>query len=319
MNTVNKKTAEKTTVAIVTGANSGVGYETAIGLAENGFKVVMACRSLKKGNAARAHILAKYSDFDLEVSELDLSRFESVREFADRFRRQHAQLNILVNNAGVLDYSGRRNEASLELQLATNHLGHFLLTSLLIDFLPDDPSSRVVSLSSIAHKQGKIAFDDLNCDHPPNKGFAYAQSKLACLMFSDELHRRLRRANRKVLSVCAHPGGTNSGLFDDMSRIRYYTLKLLAPFITHSNEDAAKPTLYAALESDVCGGEYFGPQGFFDLKGPPGRAVRTEYSKDADVAARLWEVSEELVGEKFELGGSSAGAKAPATATHAQH
>jgi NAD(P)-dependent dehydrogenase (short-subunit alcohol dehydrogenase family) len=165
--------------------------------------------------------------------------------------------------------------------------------------MPDESSSRIVSLSSIAHKQGRIAFDDLNCEHPPDKGFAYAQSKLACLMFSSELDRRLKRAGRKVLSVCAHPGGTDSGLFDDMSRLRYYTLKLLGPFITHSNRDAARPTLYAALESDVRGGEYFGPQGFMDLKGDPGRAARTAYSEDPEVAARLWTASEELIGGAF--------------------
>ena len=135
----------------------------------------------------------------------------------------------------------------------------------------------------------------------PDKAFAYSQSKLACLIFSSELQRRLSRAGRKILSVCAHPGGTDSGLFDDMSRAQYYALKLIAPLITHSNEDAAKPTLYAALDNDVQGGEYFGPQGFMDLKGPPGRAARTAYSEDEAVAARLWDVSEELVGEEFSL------------------
>ena len=248
---------------------------------------------------AKTSLTGAVPSADLEVSELDLSNTESVRDFAARFREQHPHLDLLINNAGVLDYSGRKNEAGIELQLATNHLGHFLLTSLLIDMMPDDSSSRVVSLSSIAHKQGKIDFDDLNCERQRDKGFAYAQSKLACLMFSDELQRRLDRAGRKILSVCAHPGGTDSGIFDDMSRIRYYTLKALAPLITHSNEDAAKPTLYAALEKDVRGGEYFGPQGFMDLKGPPGRAERTAYSEDEAIAARLWDVSEKLVGEKF--------------------
>lgn len=290
---------EQRKIAIVTGANSGVGFETTVGLAKAGFQVVMACRNLDKANEARNRIRAKLPSADLEVSELDLSNTESVRDFAARFRERHSHLNLLINNAGVLDYSGRKNDAGIELQLATNHLGHFLLTSLLIDMMPDDSSSRVVSLSSVAHKQGKIDFDDLNCEHQRDKGFAYSQSKLACLMFSDELDRRLRRAGRKLLSVGAHPGGTDSGLFDDMSRVQYYALKLLAPLITHSNEDAAKPTLYAALEKDVQGGEYFGPQGFMDLKGPPGRAKRTAYSRDETVAARLWEVSEELVGERF--------------------
>ncbi|MEM9489546.1 MAG: oxidoreductase [Myxococcota bacterium] len=294
-------------MAIVTGANSGVGYETAIGLAKAGFQVIMACRTITRGNAARDKILAGQRDAQLEVSELDLSRFASVRVFAERFRAAHDRLDILVNNAGVLDYSGRRNEDGLELQLVTNHLGHFLLTSLLLDRMPDTSESRVVSLSSIAHKRGRIAFDDLNCENPPRRGFAYAQSKVAGLVFSDELDRRLRRAGRKLLSVCAHPGVTASGLFGDLSRLQQFAFKLLAPLLTHSNADSARPTLYAALEADVQGGEYFGPQGFLDLKGPPGRAKRTRYSQDPEVAVRLWAASEDLIGEPFVVAPMSPG------------
>ncbi len=207
----------------------------------------------------------------------------------------------MVNNAGILDYSGRKNDAGVELQFATNHLGHFLLTSLLLDVMPDQASSRIVSLSSIAHKQGAISFEDINCEQAKNKGFAYAQSKLACLMFSDELHRRLLKSGRKIKALCVHPGGSDSGLFDDMSRFQYYLLKVLAPLITHSNESAAKPSLYASLSADVQGGEYFGPTGFNELKGKLGVAQRTDYSKDTIVSAKLWDVSEKLVGEKFEI------------------
>ena len=289
----------KDRTAIVTGANSGVGFHTTIGLAKAGFGVVMACRNRDKAEAARVEISQRVEDAELEVMELDLSRTTSVRAFATEFLEQHPCLNILVNNAGVLDVSGRKNDAGIELQLATNHLGHFLLTSLLIERMPDESSSRVVSLSSIAHKQGRIAFDDINCEHQEDKLFAYAQSKLACLMFASELQRRLDAASRRVLSVCAHPGGTDSGLFDDMSRFQYYAFKLLAPFITHSNEEAAKPSLHAALSPEVRGGDYFGPQGFRDLKGPVGHAARTPYSEDQEVAARLWRLSEELIGEPF--------------------
>lgn len=286
-------------IAIVTGANSGVGFQTMIGLAKAGYRVVMACRTRTKAEAAKDEILHLLPEAELEVMDLDLSSIASVRAFAAAFLERHDHLNVLVNNAGVLDYSGRKNDAGIELQLATNHLGHFLLASLVIDVMPDASSSRIVSLSSIAHKQGKIAFDDINCERQTDKGFAYAQSKLACLVFSSELQRHLDRAGRKVLSVCAHPGGTDSGLFDDMSRLQYYALKLVAPLITHSNEDAAQPSLHAALAPEVRGGDYFGPQGFMDLKGPVGHAARTPYSEDEQVAARLWQVSEELIGENF--------------------
>jgi NAD(P)-dependent dehydrogenase (short-subunit alcohol dehydrogenase family) len=286
-------------IAMVTGANSGVGFETAIGLAKAGLSVVMACRNGVKAEAAKKAIAQRLPSAELEVMELDLSRAASVRAFAATFLERHDHLNVLVNNAGVLDYSGRKNDAGIELQLATNHLGHFLLTSLLIDRMPDESSSRVVSLSSIAHKQGMIALEDINCEHQTDKGFAYAQSKLACLMFSSELQRRLELAGRNLLSVCAHPGGTDSGLFDDMSRLQYYALKLVGPLITHSNDNAAKPSLHAALSTEVRGGDYFGPQGFKDLKGPVGHAARTKYSEDADVAAKLWALSEELLDEPF--------------------
>ena len=265
-------------IAIVTGANSGVGFHTTIGLAKASFRVVMACRNRTKADAAKAEILRGLPEARLEVMELDLSRVASVRAFAAAFLEKYDRLNVLINNAGILDYSGRKNDAGIELQLATNHLGHFLLTSLLIGAMPDEPQSRVVSLSSIAHKQGTIAFDDIHCERQKDKGFAYSQSKLACLMFSDELDRNLHRAGRKIVSVCAHPGGTDSGLFDDVSRFQYLIFKVIKPFITHSNENAAKPSLHAALSPDVRGGEYYGPQGFKDLKGPVGRAARTAYS-----------------------------------------
>ena len=272
---------KKDRIAIVTGANSGVGFETTIGLAKAGLHVVMACRNRTKAEAAKAKIMQRVPDADLEVMELDVSRFGSVREFVAAFTERHDHVNVLVNNAGILVDSVRKNESGIELQFATNHLGHFLLTSLLIHLMPDESSSRIVSLSSIAHKDGKIAFDDINCEHQTDKLFAYAQSKLACLMFASELHRRLDRSGRAILSVCAHPGGTDSGLFDNMPRLQYYAFKLIKPFITHSNEDAAKPSLHAALSPDVRGDDYFGPQGFKDMKGPVGHAARTDYSRDA--------------------------------------
>ena len=296
---LNNIPSQRGKVAIVTGANNGVGFETASGLAKVGCKVVMACRSLDRAEEARNRILSRIPEADLDIILLDLSDQNSVTELAEGFAEKFSVLNILINNAGVLDYSRRKNEEGLELQFATNHLGHFLLTSLLIDLMPDDSSSRVVSLSSIAHKQGKIDFEDINCERQTDKAYAYAQSKLACLMFSDELQRRLEKGGRKILSLCAHPGGTDSGLFDDMSRVQYIVLKILSPFITHSNKSAAQPSLVAALKKEIKGGDYYGPQGFMDLKGPPGIAKRTQYSKDLSIASELWEVSLKMTNASF--------------------
>ncbi len=290
-------------VAVVTGANSGVGYEVAKGLLKKGFLVVMACRNLEKANKAKEQILIDLPSSKLEVMTVDLSNFESIRTFAQDFKSQFQHLDILVNNAGVLFGKPQKNKANIEMQFATNHLGHFLLTSLLIELMPDSKNSRVVSLSSLAHKKSEIFFDDINCDSQSKWDTPYAQSKLACLMFADELQRKLSQAGKKIISVSAHPGGTDSGLFDHMSPILISILRYtFVPIFLHSNENAAKPILKAALDSEVNGGEYFGPTGLFEMKGPPGIAKRTKYSQREDVARRLWNLSEELIGSAFKVG-----------------
>lgn len=289
-------------IAIVTGANSGVGFEVTVGLAQKRCKVVMACRNAEKAEAAKNMILSRVPGADLEIMPLDLSASSSIHAFAENFRSRHQRLNLLINNAGVLDYAKRTNQAGIEMQFATNHLGHFLLTALLIDVMPNNAESRIVSTSSIAHKKGRIFFDDINCDNQPKWDTAYSQSKLACLMFSDELHHRLQTSGRQVLSVCTHPGATDSGLFENMPRLMYQAMKIfLGPFILHSTESAARPTLLAALDERVTGGQYYGPTGFSEMKGSPGLAKRTDYAKDRNVAQRLWDLSEKLTGQKFEL------------------
>ncbi len=286
---------------IVTGANSGIGYETAVGMAKAGFHVVMACRSQERGEQALHKIAETVSDASLEVMLLDLSDSSSIRGFVDNFRQNHSQLDVLINNAGVLVYSGKTNDDGTELNFATNHLGHFMLTSLLIDLIPDNRMSRIVSLSSIAHKPASIRFDDINCKDTDEVEVAYGQSKLACLMFADELNRRLQAAGKATLSLCAHPGGSDSGLFDEMSPARYLLLKTLSPFIIHSNAKAAMPSLHAALSEEVEGGDYFGPQGFMELKGKVGHAKRSKTTSDLEAAARLWTLSEEMTGQSFSL------------------
>lgn len=286
-------------VAIVTGANNGIGFETTLAMANYGFKVIMACRSIEKAEGAKADILKKVPNADLDILQLDLSDLESVRSFAKNFRQQYDRLDVLINNAGVLIYSGKKNKEGVELQFATNHLGHFLLANLLLDLMPDSPWSRIVALSSLAHLNAEIRFEDLNCEKTDDSGAAYGQSKLANLMFADELNRRLKRLNKRVVALAVHPGGSGTGLFDEMSRTTYYMFRILSPFILHSNASAAKPSLFAALSKDVKGGEYFGPKGFKEYKGKVGFAKRSAYSKQEDVAAKLWQLSEEMTGECF--------------------
>ena len=240
--------SQKGRIAIITGANNGIGYETTLAMANYGFKVVMACRNLEKAKKAKAGILQKVPYADLTILQLDLSDLNSVRTFAKNFKSRYSKLDVLINNAGILVYSGKKNKAGIELQFATNHLGHFLLTNLLLELIPDNYTSRIVALSSLAHKGAKIHFDDINCEKADDKDAAYGQSKLANLMFADELNRRLRGANKKIVALAVHPGGSDSGLFDEMSRVKYYTFKILSPFILNSPTSAARPSLFAAFK-----------------------------------------------------------------------
>lgn len=288
-------------IAIITGANDGLGFETTIEIAKSGYTVVMACRNKERAERAKQQIIEQVPEAKLDVMLVDLSQLSSVRAFASDFAEKYKQLNLLINNAGIMNFALRRNEEGHELQFATNHLGHFLLTKLVIDLMPDESSSRIVSLSSIAHKMSEIYFDDLQCENGKKGSEAYGQSKLACLMFSSELQRRLDQAGKKCLSVCAHPGVSMTGLFEDMSPVQAFFGKLITPLVAHSNENAAKPSVFAALSDTVKGGEYYGPKGFLEMKGAVGLAKRTPYSEDVSFAQQLWSRSEELVGQKFEL------------------
>lgn len=291
--------SQKERIAIITGANNGIGFETTLAMANYGFKVIMGCRNLDKAEKAKAEILQKVPKADLDIIQLDLSDLSSVRIFAENFKSKYNTLDVLINNAGILVYSGKKNKAGVELQFATNHLGHFLLSNLLLGHIPDNLSSRIVALSSLAHKTAKIHFDDLNGEHINDAEEVYGQSKLANLMFADELNRRLKGINKNVVAVAVHPGGSDSGLFNEMSRLKYYTFKILSPFILNSPASAAEPSLFAALSPEVKGGEYFGPQGFNEFKGKVGFAKRSEYSKKEDIAQKLWELSEKMTGQSF--------------------
>lgn len=286
-------------IAIVTGANNGIGFETTTGMAKAGYRVVMACRNIDKAEQAKHQILQRFPEAQLDVIWLDLSDPNSVRNFAEEFRGRFSHLNVLINNAGILAMSKKTGVDGIELQFLTNHLGHFLLTSLLFDMLPDDPTSRIVHLSSLAHHNAQIHLDDLTCGG--NGLAAYGQSKLACLMFGEELDRRLRAKQSSIRSISVHPGGSDSGLFDEMSRWQYYMFKVLSPFIMNTQESAAKPSLFAALDPNAAGGAYYGPQGFREYRGHVGIALRDLSSTEPELAKQLWSLSEKLTDQDFRL------------------
>ena len=283
-------------IMIVTGANTGLGYETALSLAQKGAKVIMACRNLSKANAAKARIEKEVLAADLEVMEIDLSSLQSVRAFVNAYLSKHDRLDVLINNAGVMMPPYTKTEDGFELQFEANYLGHFLLTGLLLDTLLKTPGSRIVSLSSIAHKNGKINFDDLQSEKAYDASAAYGQSKLACLMFAYELQRRLEKAGyQQTISTAAHPGIATTELARHMPKLVYTVLKYtLAPFLTHPPDEGAQPTILAAI-GQAKGGDYFGPTGFQEMKGKAGKASSTDLSKNEAIAQRLWKADRKSV------------------------
>ena len=268
-------------------------------MADAGFHVIMACRSQTKADAAKADVLARVPSASLDIVLLDLSDLTSVRAFAETIRARYSQLDVLINNAGILLYSAQTSATGVELQFATNHLGHFLLTALLIDMIPDDPTSRIVSLSSIAHKGASIHFDDLTCGQ--DGGVAYGQSKLACLLFRDELDRRLKAAGKAMKALSVHPGGSESGLFKNVDEATLEAMKAQVVQLLHSNAHAAQPSLFAALSGQVEGGEYLGPTGPEEMSGETGVAIRNPICNNHEVARRLWRLSEEMAGQTFAI------------------
>lgn len=300
MDDKNNLAAQDGHIMIVTGANTGLGYETALSLAQKGAKVIMACRNLSKANTAKANIKKEVPNADLEVMEIDLSDLDSVRNFAKSYQAKFDRLDVLINNAGVMMPPYTKTKDGFELQFGANYLGHFLLTGLLLDTILKTTDSRIVTLSSIAHRNGKINFDDLQSEQHYSASDAYGQSKLACLMFTFELQRRLEKeGHQQTISTAAHPGIATTELSRHMPKLLYTVLKYtVAPFLTHPPAEGAKPTILAAI-GEAKGGEYFGPTGFKEMKGEAGKAASTDLSKDEAIGERLWKVSEELVGFKY--------------------
>jgi NAD(P)-dependent dehydrogenase (short-subunit alcohol dehydrogenase family) len=281
--------------AVVTGANSGLGLVTARELARAGASVVMACRNLDKGHAAVDEVRAAVPDAQVQLDELDLASLASVRAFADRFKATHDGLDLLINNAGVMGTPRRRTADGFELQFGTNHLGHFALTTALLETMEGREDARVVTLSSTVHKMGRINFDNLNGDRHYFRWNAYGQSKLANLLFTLELDRRLRAAGSTVRSLAAHPGYAATNLqsagppmFDRLVMVASNAL------VAQSEEMGALPILYAATQPGLEGGTYVGPDGFQEQRGHPKIVQPSGRARDPETAHRLWEVSERM-------------------------
>jgi NAD(P)-dependent dehydrogenase (short-subunit alcohol dehydrogenase family) len=280
---------------IVTGGNSGIGRAAAGALAAAGARVVLAVRDVAKGEAAAATMPGP-----TEVRRLDLANLASVREFAAGWE---GDLDLLINNAGVMVPPFSHTADGFELQFGTNHLGHFALTNLLLEHV----TGRVVTVASGAHRFGAIDFDDLNWERRPYRAWrAYGQSKLANLLFTAELQRRLTAAGSPVLATAAHPGYAATNL---QFHSGHRTMDLLSSIGNHvfaqDKEGGALPTLYAAV-ADIPGNSYAGPSGFLEQRGAPKLVGRTAAAKDTDAARRLWDVSEELTGTRFPLGVATA-------------
>jgi NAD(P)-dependent dehydrogenase (short-subunit alcohol dehydrogenase family) len=269
--------------------------------------VVLACRNLEKGESARRECEGAAPGGELELEQLDLASLDSVREFAERFQSDHESLDLLINNAGVMAPPRRSTADGFELQFGTNHLGHFALTGLLIGAMEGREDARVVTLSSNAHRFGRIAFDNLAGDRHYFRWRAYGQSKLANLMFALELDRRLRAAGSTVKSLVAHPGYAATNLqFAGPPGVDAAFMKVTNRLLAQPDEMGALPTLYAATEPGLEGGTFCGPDGFLEQRGHPKRVAPSGAARDEQVARRLWEVSEEMTGVRFELAGASA-------------
>ena len=282
-------------VAVITGANTGLGFETARALAEHGATVVLAVRDVEKGKKAAAGISG-----DVSVQVLDLTSLDSVRDAAAELHAKHASIDLLINNAGVMMPPKQTTRDGFELQIGTNHLGHFALTGLLLDLLLPVRGSRVVTVSSFAHRVpgAAIHFDDLHWDRSYHRGASYAQSKLANLMFTYELQRRLAPRGTTI-SVAAHPGLANTELVRNLPPVLRPIAPIIAPLISQSPARGALPSMRAATDPAVLGGQFYGPDGRREIRGNPRVVASSPQSYDSALQQRLWTVSEELTGVQF--------------------
>lgn len=299
--TINNLTNQQGKVFLITGANSGIGLTATRELAKKGATVVMAVRSLDKGEAAKASVIQAIPSAEVSVMHLDLADLDSVRQFTEAFKAKYDQLDVLINNAGIMMPNERIvSKQGFEIQLATNHFGHFVLTNELLPLLESTKGSRVVTVSSIATKMkvAKIYFDDLQFEKAYEKMPSYAQSKLANIMFSLELHAMLEKANSEVVAVAAHPGYTATNLQKHMGLLGTIMNILMA----QKQEMGVLPILRAATAPDVRGGDYFGPTKMGEYRGFPERVTPPELANDTKARKKLWDITESLTQTPFQLG-----------------
>ncbi len=286
---------------VVTGANSGLGLAMAHFLAARDGSVVLACRSAANAERTRQDILRVTPRAELHAMTLDVSSLQSVRAFAGAMQRRFTTLDVLINNAGIMGTPRALSADGFEMQFATNHLGHFALAGLLLPLMRDRRGSRVVAVSSIAARSGRINFDDPMGERGYDEWRAYNQSKLANLMFALELQRRLRRAGAETWAVAAHPGASTTNLFSTPGG--FLAKRVISPLVSRllfqPAERGALPVLLAAVSRDAEPGAYYGPTGFQEMKGEPGRAVIPRQALDEEAAARLWRLSEQLTGVTY--------------------
>jgi NAD(P)-dependent dehydrogenase (short-subunit alcohol dehydrogenase family) len=295
--------------AVVTGANSGLGFQIALELARHRARVVLAVRDTAKGDEAARRIREEVPGAELETARLDLADLASVREFAAWYRGSRDTLDLLVNNAGVMALPRRETKDGFEMQFGTNHLGHFALTGLLLPaLLGAEGPARVVTMSSGAHQMGRFDFDDLQRERRYQRWMAYGQSKLANLLFAFEMARRAAIAGRddELTSVAAHPGYAATNLQSQGARMEGSKLKgalasLGNKLFAQSDAQGALPALYAATMPDVIGGEYFGPDGRSGSRGYPTRAGTAKKARDPELMTKLWEASERLTGVTYKI------------------
>ena len=292
-------------IAVITGANAGLGFQTALQLARLGTHVVMACRSVDRGGKAESALLAEVPDARTTVIQVDVSEPESIQEFGRRFAEEVGELDVLVNNAGIVGIPLARNSVGHELQLATNYLGPFAMTGTLLPFFRRDALGRIVNVGSLAHRLAKLEVDDLNWESRAyNEWRAYARSKLALLAFTMELDRRLRQRRSAISALSAHPGfaatdiGKNSPALMPKSTVGRWFNEKVETLIPRA-ADAAAPILHAATADDTRGGDYYGPTGFLEIGGRIGRARLNPIARDRELGRRLWATSEEMTGIRY--------------------
>ncbi|MEP6625301.1 MAG: oxidoreductase [Acidimicrobiia bacterium] len=286
-------------VILITGANSGIGLEAARACAQHGAQVVLACRNRAKAEAARDAIASATANPQLEILDVDLGDLDSVAAAADAFLAGHDRLDVLVNNAGLMAIPHQTTVQGFEMQLGVNHLAAYALTGRLLDRLLATEGSRVVAVSSMGHRPGKIDFDDLQSERRYGAWQAYFQSKLANLLFTYELQRKLAAHGASTVAVASHPGGSDTNLGHEPSGVFGSLMNAARPlsrFVMQPAAMGALPTLRAAVDPAVVGGQYYGPDGFMQQRGYPKLVDSTKRSHDADVASRLWSTSAALTG-----------------------